>query len=103
MAEPLRHTDGSPLVLFHGKADSMEFVAPDGPWELHIMDDDGIRHVFNVHGITSALLPLVKPLEDYWNEGLAAARGHVPAPTPDDLDAYEPGDPKRVSLERERG
>ena len=101
MAEPLRHTDGKPLVLNHGDADSMEFVAPDGPWELHIMDDAGIRHVFNVHGITSALLPLVKPLEDYWNEGLAAAASYVPPVTRDDLDGYEPGDPKRISLERE--
>lgn len=100
MTEPLTHTDGTPLVLHHGVADSVEFVAPDGPWEMHVMDDAGIRHVFVVHGISAQLVDVARPLQDYWDEGRAAAAAFQ-RPTRDDLDAYEPGDPKRASLERE--
>lgn len=91
------------MSIDHGKADSAEFVPDEAGWELHVTDEEGTVHVFNVHGITSALLPIARPLEDYWNEGLAAARSYVPPATQADLDAYEPGHPKRVTLERDRG
>lgn len=102
MAEPLRHTDGTPLVLFHGAADSVEFTAPDGPWEMHIVDDAGIRHVFVVHGISAQLCDVAAPLQEYWDLGRAAAAAFGPPTTDLDLDAYEPGSPKRISLERDR-
>jgi hypothetical protein len=67
---------------------------------MHVMDDAGIRHVFSVHGISNTLDDAVAPIRDYWAEGRAAAAVFA-RPTRDDLDAYDPGDPKRVSLERD--
>ena len=87
------------MTINHGKADSAEFVADENGWELHVVDEGGDTHVFNVHAITSALLPIAYPLVKYWTEGMAAAATYVPPVTQDDLDAYEVGDPKRVALE----
>lgn len=95
--------DGTPVILFHGAAEHVEFDAPDGPWELRVIDEAGFLHVFNVHGITSGLLSLTRPLERYWQEGLDAAATYRPSVTSEDLDGYDRDDPKRISLERDRG
>jgi hypothetical protein len=83
----------------HGRASDAFFTSDEDGFELHVETEDGERHVFNVQHITSKLLPIAYPLEQYWNEGLAAAASYVPPVSQEDLDAYEPNDPKRIALE----
>lgn len=87
------------MTFNHGRAEDAFFESDENGWELHVKTDDGDTHVFNVHHLTSRLLPIARPLENYWNEGLAAAASYVPPVSREDLEAYEPGDPKRVALE----
>ena len=87
------------MTTHHGRAESAWFESDENGWELHVDTEDGERHIFNVHHLTSGLLGIAKPLENYWQEGLAAAATYRPPVTQDDLDGYEPGDPKRIALE----
>jgi len=87
-------------TIAHPHAEDVAFVSDENGWELHVRDEVGTLHIFNVHHLTSGLLGIARPLENYWMEGLAAAAEYVPPPSREDLDAYEPGDPKRISLER---
>ena len=81
------------------RAETVRFVSDDDGWEMHVDTDVG-RFVVNVHGCAWDLCDAVRPLQAWRAEG-EHARATAVRVTEDDLDAYELGDPKRVSLQHE--
>jgi hypothetical protein len=82
------------------RAYAVEIVSDEAGWELHLDTDEG-RVIFNVHLCAEDLLTEAGKIGRWLAEGRAAAASYVPPPTEEDLDAYPPGDPKRITLERE--
>ena len=79
-------------------AESVKFVEGDEGWELHVLDEDGVFRAWNIHHLAWPLIDHAYQTLGRWGaEGAAASAGHLL--TPADLEAYEPGDPKRLALE----
>jgi hypothetical protein len=82
-----------------GNAAEMRIESDERGFELHFETDQGC-YIVNVHGCAVDLLEAVKrSIGPWWSEG-QTAHGTGVHVTPEDLDAYEPGDPKRVELQR---
>lgn len=69
-------------------------------FELAIETDDGV-HRFNVHAEIDTLIEIGQRLSDYLDEGRRAAASYIPPARESDLDGYDLGDPKRITLARE--
>jgi hypothetical protein len=80
-------------------AHTLKIESDERGWELHIDTDNG-NFVFNIHSLAWDFADEVKVIQGWRMEGEAARYGARPI-TPEDLEAYELGDPKRISLERE--
>lgn len=66
------------------RAESIEFVADENGWEMHVTTEDGFVQRFNVHGITYRLLAAVNDsIGNYYREGMRAAASHVEEPETD--------------------
>lgn len=78
-------------------ASSVEFVEEAEGWELHVVDSDGEHHAWNIHHLAWPLIDHAYQTLGRWGaEG--AAVGTPDLVTDEDLEAYEPGDPKRIAL-----
>lgn len=82
-------------------ADSVEFVADENGWELHVVSDDGDRHVFNVHGLAvelaahaDATIGAYKREHDFHRAEFDRAARYSNDPTEVEASGYDPSDPK---------
>lgn len=84
-------------------ADSVRFESDERGWELHVTDDLGVVHRFNVHHLAWDLVDHMNDtIGDWRREGMAAVGLSPSAPadlTADDLEAYPPGSPKWIALQ----
>jgi hypothetical protein len=58
------------------RAESIKLVEESEGFELHVVDDHGETHLFNVHGCTHDLIEVGRKLADYWTEGRRLAAEH---------------------------
>lgn len=66
-----------------------------------ILSGHAAEYHFRIHGVAVELMRAVdREIRPWWQEGQDAAATYVPPITEEDLEAYELGDPKRISLER---
>lgn len=85
----------------HGVADDVRVEADEDGWHLVVETNVGDFN-FRIHAVAEKLSADVDATIGAWlREGRRAAATYVPRITLDDLDAYPPGDPKRITLERE--
>jgi hypothetical protein len=80
-------------------AENLEIEAEENGWVLHITDEDGLVTSFNIHDVAWDLPGLVDRTISAWRregeDAVASARDRL---TAEDLEAYPPGDPKRIAL-----
>lgn len=83
---------------YRGYAADVDVIGEEFGFELHVTDENGDLHVFNVQRVAEPFYRKVRETIGPWLDEGEAARG-MPGPvTREDLDAYEPGDPKRIML-----
>ena len=84
-------------------ADSVRFESDERGWELHVTDEEGNVHRFNVHHLAWGLVDHMNDtIGDWRREGLAAVGLSPSAPdalTAEDLEAYPVGSPKWYALQ----
>lgn len=86
-------------MRIYGNADSAKIECDEDGFHLVIETDEGDRINVRVHGVADELLESVTKSIGAWVWERENARATRPAPI--DLDGYDRGDPKRVSLERQ--
>ena len=94
---PAVRQDGTTRT-YRGYVDEVEVIGGELGFELHLTDENGDAHVFNVHRVAEKLYRAVRAQIGPWLDEAAGARA-MPGPvTAEDVEGYEPGDPKRVML-----
>jgi hypothetical protein len=83
----------------HLTAEEITVTSDERGWELHIDTDQGAL-VVNIHGVAWDFAEDVRQIQRWRAEGEAARATMPPRITQEDLEAYEPGDPKRIGLQR---
>lgn len=89
-------------MRIYGNADSVWIQGQEDGYHLIVETDEGDRINIRVQGVADELLAAVKETVGEWVAEREDARATWPGRvTQDDLEAYPPGDPKRVELERQ--
>jgi hypothetical protein len=82
------------------RAEEIKIDSDSEGFEMTVLSDEG-SFTFNVHGCAVQLLEEVqRTIGEWWAEGQRYRGGPGPV-TEDDLEGYDLGDPKRISLQRE--
>jgi hypothetical protein len=98
---PVRDDVVTDLTRLTLKADTVRIDSDEFGWEMVVTTEEGYRIRFNIHGCADEVYEQARQIDRWQAEGRDAAAAYVPPVTRDDLDAYEPGDPKRLSLQRD--
>lgn len=87
-------------VVRNAHAEAIEISSDEAGFEMRVVTGDG-DYTFNIHGVAWEFAAHVDAEIGSWRREGERARGtQPPRLTDDDLDAYPPGDPKRIALQR---